>query len=293
MRTPRPPPPPSPSQSKLLQELSQVQEDFFSSFGYTPPLGASAATSARSAPGSSSAAAALGFGTIGSSAISATRPRPPPNAATASSYNSTDGGRSPRWGGSSFRDGDRGRSPLRRRDRSPLRRRDLVGVGEGGEGGARRSPSPSTLGGRAGMGVEARTGSPVGGRHSGGGRHVSARSDVAKSGSARKCEFCNGEIIKNRDKITNHGKTTNCGVRNGEKIINGGVRSREGMRDAGVRDGGVGQGSAPDGVSFAFPSSSSSPRKVSPRLWRSLSPTASESSPSRLGWSRGTGGAAR
>lgn len=104
------------AKSKLLQELSQVQEDFFSSFGYTPPMGASAGT----ATGMSGNNGLVVGAAIGSSALS-----PIPRFAGSASSNAAV--RSPRWG-----------PPPVSRDRSPpLRRHDLRGSDEAG-GGVRR-----------------------------------------------------------------------------------------------------------------------------------------------------------
>lgn len=59
------------AQSKLLDELAQVQEDFFSSFGYTPPLGASAASALGStAKTAGSVGPVTEIGAIGLSSIS-------------------------------------------------------------------------------------------------------------------------------------------------------------------------------------------------------------------------------
>ncbi|CAN0115405.1 unnamed protein product, partial [Laminaria digitata] len=148
------------------------------------------------------------------------------------------------------------------------------------------------------MGAGVRAGAGTGGTGSGrrgddGGRHVGVRNGVA----TRNGGVSNGKELRNGG-FSNGAGTRNSGfsnggkVRNGDMLRNGGVRP-EGVRNGGYRNGGAGPGSAPDGVSFAFPSSVSSSRKPSPRLWRSLSPSASDSPPSRLGWSAGPGGASR
>lgn len=124
-------PMPISKQSKLLQELSQVQEDFFSSFGYTPPLGASAATSAATSGGVANFGGSGGGGGGFSSAVSSIPPLATGSAGGASTSTSLhtsafkDRSRSPRWGGEgSDRTVAASVSP---RARPPLRRRDLDG----------------------------------------------------------------------------------------------------------------------------------------------------------------------
>lgn len=117
-----------------------MQEDFFSSFGYTPPLGASAATSAATSGG------AANFGSGGGGFSSAVSSIPPlatgsaGGASTSASLHASalpDRSRSPRWGGVGSGDGSGRRIPassVSPRARSPLRRRDLDGTADGEKG---------------------------------------------------------------------------------------------------------------------------------------------------------------
>lgn len=119
-----------------------MQEDFFSSLGYTPPLGASAATSAATSAGAANFGSGGGGGVGFSSAIS---PIPPPATGSAGGASTgarshaaayKDRSRSPRWGGvgsgGGSGSGRRITSSISPRARSPLRRRDLDSTTDGG-----------------------------------------------------------------------------------------------------------------------------------------------------------------
>ncbi|CAM9168593.1 unnamed protein product, partial [Ectocarpus fasciculatus] len=126
------------SQSKLLRELSQVQEDFFSSFGYATPLGASAATSAAINGGTTAPDLGGGIGVGSVDGFSSALSSIPPLAGGGGGGgggshghvggNNFDRSRSPRWGGRRAGSGGgsgRVATSISPRARPPLLRRDL------------------------------------------------------------------------------------------------------------------------------------------------------------------------
>lgn len=125
-------------QSKLLRELSQVQEDFFSSFGYATPLGASAATSAAINGGTTAPDLGGGIGVGSVDGFSSALSSIPPLAGGGGGGgdgshgyvggNTFDRSRSPRWGGRRAGSGGgsgRVATSISPRARPPLLRRDL------------------------------------------------------------------------------------------------------------------------------------------------------------------------